>query len=311
MSLEISVIICTHNPRMDYLVRVLTALKAQTLAQEHWELLLIDNASNQSRVDLVDLSWHTQSRHCSEGQLGLTRARLRGIRESVGDLLVFVDDDNVLDPDYLEQALANEAAWPSIGAYSGQVRPEFEEAPPPWTRKYWNRLAIREFAEDRWSNIPCLEHTAPNGAGLCVRRKVALEYLAYHESGKRSFVLDRTGTNLLSAGDLDLATTACDIGLGNALFTSLKLTHLMPRERLQEDYLIDLFEAQTFSAVVLDSFRSKGTAVAPLPRGLKTIVADQLRLLSKDRRERRFSRAASKGVRRASKFLASDKRTVE
>lgn len=308
MSLEVSVIICTHNPRRDYLARVLSALQSQTVPCDYWELLLVDNASDQSLAGRIDLSWHLSARHVKEEKLGLTFARLLGIRESAGELLVFVDDDNVLDPDYLEQALANAAAWPSIGAYSGQVRPEFEEAPPQWTRKYWNRLAIREFTEDRWSNIPCLVDTAPNGAGLCVRRRVALEYLAYHENGKRKVALDRAGNSLLSGGDLDLATTACDIGLGNALFASLRLTHLMPRERLQEDYLIRLFEAQTFSAVVLESFRANGAAAVSLKRGLKTIVADQLRLLAKDRRERRFFRAARTGVRKATEFLASSKK---
>ena len=43
--ISISAIICTHNPRPDYLRRVLDALKAQTLPKEQWELLLIDNAS--------------------------------------------------------------------------------------------------------------------------------------------------------------------------------------------------------------------------------------------------------------------------
>jgi hypothetical protein len=36
----VSVIICTHNPRMDYLARALAALKEQTLPKELWELLL-------------------------------------------------------------------------------------------------------------------------------------------------------------------------------------------------------------------------------------------------------------------------------
>lgn len=300
---DVFVIICTHNPRMDHMERVLRALQTQTLPWEQWELLLIDNASDQPLQSRIDLSWHQNGRHIREEKLGLTSARLRGIRESTGAMLVFVDDDNLLDSDYLEQALHLSIAWPTIGAYSGQVRPEFEETPPEWTRKYWNRLAIREFDQDRWSNIPCLDHTTPNGAGLCVRRRVALEYLAYHENGKRNILLDRVGTSLLSAGDLDLAATACDIGFGNGLFTDLKLTHLMPRDRLEESYLVELLEAQTFSAVVLNSFRSNGES--HIQRGLKTVVADQLRLLAMDRRERRFSRATSNGERKALQFLSN------
>jgi hypothetical protein len=191
-----------------------------------------------------------------------------------------------------------------IGAFSGQVRPQFEEAPPDWTRRYWRRLAINEFKQDSWSNVPCLEQTAPNGAGLCVRRRVADEYLAYHANGKRKVVLDRAGSSLLSAGDLDLAATACDLGLGNGLFASLKLTHLIAKERLSERYLLELLEAQVVSARLLESFRSNGHA-APKKKW-KTRVADQMRPLFMNSFERRFFRAVRKGERKAAEILKAD-----
>ncbi len=263
--------------------------------------MLIDNASSEPIAQRVNLSWHPSLRVLREEKLGLTHARLRGIKESTAELLIFVDDDNVLDADYLAQAASIAAAWPMIGAFSGQVRGQFEEQPPDWTRKYWHRLAIREFSSDRWSNIACLDHTTPNGAGLCVRRQVALAYLNYHESGKRKVVLDRAGKSLLSAGDLDLAATACDLGLGNGLFANLKLTHLIPRERLTEDYLLRLLEAQTTSAVVLESFRANG--VEPMPRGWKREILDRLKPLSMNARDRRFLLAVQAGQRKAQALL--------
>ena len=303
MKTELSVITCSHNPRADYLTRVTDALKNQTLDKQCWEYLLIDNASAEPLARSIDLSWQPNARHVREEKLGLTPARLRGIQEATGEMLVFVDDDNVLDADYLEQVLRLAAAWPMLGAFGGQARPRFEEEPPEWTRQYWGRLAIREFDQDKWSNVPCLEDTTPNGAGLCVRQRVAGEYLAYHANRKRKFVLDRAGTRLLSGGDFDLAATACDIGLGNGLFTSLKLTHLVPRERVEENYLLRLTEAQTFSGVVLGSFRSdSGT---PIRLGWKTIAADQLRTLFMDPQKRRFFRAIRSGQQKGLKFLSN------
>jgi hypothetical protein len=40
---------------------------------------------------------------------------------------VFVDNDNLLDPDYLEMALRIARELPFLGSWSGQCRPEFEE----------------------------------------------------------------------------------------------------------------------------------------------------------------------------------------
>ena len=58
MKTNLSVIICTHNPRFEYFDRVLNALKGQTLPLEQWELVIIDNASVEPLCERVDLNWH-------------------------------------------------------------------------------------------------------------------------------------------------------------------------------------------------------------------------------------------------------------
>ena len=299
---EISVITCSHNPRPDYLQQVLSALKTQTLEKPRWEYLLIDNLSTEPLKARVDLSWHPNSRHIREEKLGLTHARLRGIREAVGDILVFVDDDNVLDADYLEQVLCVAAEWPRLGSWGGQTRPGFQSRPPEWTRQYWSRLVIREFDSDRWSNQSSQADTMPCGAGMCVRRSVAEYYADLHANGQRTIIMDRTGDSLMSGGDSDLAICACDIGLGMGLFTSLKLTHLIPADRLTEDYLARLLEGLAYSSIVLSSFRSSN-GHAP-PRKLSTTLADLARLLIRNRRERRLFRAVKSGERKAVQDLS-------
>src|ERR1039458_6510764 len=133
---QISVIICTHNLNQDYLRRTLGGLKRQTLVNSRWELLLIDNASARPLSSEVDLTWHSNARHIREEELGLTPARLRGIRESSGELLVFVDDDNVLDEHYLVNVTSIATAHPLIGAFGGSIIAEFEEPPPKWAAPY-------------------------------------------------------------------------------------------------------------------------------------------------------------------------------
>ena len=118
--MEISVIICTHNPRLAYLQRVLDSLCTQSIDSSKWELLLIDNCSEAHIKDHVDVSWHKRGKIIAEPQLGLTHARLRGIRESKSEILCFVDDDNVLDPGYLEQALKIGTTMPHIGCWGGR-----------------------------------------------------------------------------------------------------------------------------------------------------------------------------------------------
>jgi glycosyltransferase involved in cell wall biosynthesis len=247
-----------------------------------------------------DLSWHPQARLLREDRLGLTAARLRGIRETTGDLLVFADDDNVLDPDYLEQTVRVGREHPFLGAWAGQCRPEFDELPPEWTRRYWGSLCIREFEQDLWSNLPRLSDTMPHGAGLSVRRSVAERYRQLHDGGNRSMLLDRVGKSLVSGGDNDLAACACDLGLGMGLIAALKLTHLIPRRRLELAYLCRLVEGIQYSSLILDAERG-----AELPtRGFVATIADKLRLLRLRGPHREILRAVYRGRSAAARFLA-------
>lgn len=295
-----SVVVCTHNPREDYFARCLDGLRSQTLPKDRWELMVVDNRSEIPVSNRFEFTWHPRVRLIREEKPGLTPARLRGIREATGDLLIFVDDDNVLDPDYVETAVqvANEKLF--LGSWSGQCRPAFEKEPPAWTKRYWGNLVIREFENDIWSNLPRLAASMPCGAGLCVRRSVAQHYELLHQNGSRKFQFDRNGTSLLSGGDNDLAATACKLELGVGLISSLKLTHLISPERLTEDYLARLAEGIHFSSTMLD--HEYGIAV--VERGWVGRLADQIRLLRLGQPHRRILKAAYRGQSRAAQMLA-------
>ena len=141
--MRVSTIICANNPRPDHLRRVVDALKAQILPREKWELLLVDNASTEPLAGQVDLSWHALARHVRMEELGLTSARLCGIGAATADLLVFIDDDNVLEPSYLEVAIEVADKYPFLGAWGGSIEPEFEVTSPSWIYDYLYLLAVR------------------------------------------------------------------------------------------------------------------------------------------------------------------------
>jgi glycosyltransferase involved in cell wall biosynthesis len=249
---QISVAICSHNPREDYLARTIEGLRNQTFSKDFWELIVIDNQSSPA-IDL-DLTWHPRGRIIREETLGLTPARLRAFREATASVILLVDDDNVLFNDYLEQALKLGDAWPQLGAWGGQTIAEFEEKPPEWAKPYlW--LAIRELDRDQWSNVPFSGDAMPFGAGICVRREVAEAYAQLVQNDPARKILDRTGNKLLGCGDTDLVLTAYDFGYGTATFEALKLTHLIPKNRIEENYLLQLVESTTYSVTLLKALR--------------------------------------------------------
>lgn len=237
--IDVSVVICTHNPRRDYLDRVLEALRSQTLPLDRWELLLVDNASEQKLSDRWDLSWHSNARQVLEDKLGLAFARVRGITESTSLLLVFVDDDNLLSANYLERALEISETWPQLGVFGGQTIPEFEVPPPARYGDYLGMLALRSFTSAHWTNIPQCDQAIPWGAGMCVRREVAMKYQEYFRDSRLK-ITGRRGHSLLSGEDDEYSYIACEMGFGIGVFPELVLTHLISEQRLSDNYLLKL-----------------------------------------------------------------------
>lgn len=292
---QVSVIICSYNPRREYLERVFEALREQTLTKDNWELLVIDNASDRVLAKEWDLSWHPPSRHIREDQLGLTSARLRGIAEAKGNLIVFVDDDNVLNSSYLENALSIAEHHPFAGAWGGTIRGEFEIEPEEWTRPLLGYLALRDFSRPIWTNNPGDALAHPSGAGLCVRSAVAREYASQVSADPRRRELDRVGTSLSSGGDYDLIETSCDLGLGFGNFPELVLTHLLPKHRLQPEYLIRLMQGCIASGVVLQYLRSN--ILPPEPSRLRTTTRLLFTYLTAGRHAAGVVRAQAEALR--------------
>ena len=142
-TVELTVIIPTHNPDRARLRRTLRGLQAQTLSGSRWETVLVDNASSPA-VTPADYAGEAPSnlRLASEPQLGLTAARRRGFADAKGAFAVLVDDDNVLAPDYLERVIALFTANPRIGLIGGKSMPEFDAEPPEWSREFFGLLAL-------------------------------------------------------------------------------------------------------------------------------------------------------------------------
>jgi glycosyltransferase involved in cell wall biosynthesis len=251
--MQLSVILCTHNPRPGYLGRVLASLRGQTLPAKEWELLVIDNASKQPLAETMDISWHSRGRSVRERRLGLTAARLRGIQEASGELLVFVDDDNVLAPDYLAQARAVSARCPDLGVFgAGILEPEFEVQPPVELRPRLSLLALRRESSALWSRNSADIHCRPWGAGLCATRRVADFYRQLVTDLGITPVLDRRGKRLFCGGDDIFSRVAIEFGLRFGVFPELWITHLISAGRLNQHYLVRLIHDHALSHGVLD-----------------------------------------------------------
>ncbi len=296
----LSVVICTRNPR-PCLGRVLEALRAQTLPLDQWELLVVDNASAIPVENRFDISWHPNAKHVYEPEQGTSLARKRGIKETSSPLIVFVDDDNVLQRNYLETELKIDKQWPFLGTWGcGCIKAEFEVPPAKQLAPYLEFLALRNYNQPYLSSDPILSKATPVGAGLCVRREVALAYLEFYEKTKLK-LNDRADHSLTGGGDYELSYVGCKIGKGMGVFPELKMIHVISRERVTEEYFLRLLVGAKITTTILEY---KWQNILPRTWGFFSLIKSLILRRGFDRRLYFEKRKALKSA----KFLISQQK---
>lgn len=260
------VALCTHNPRAEFLDETLAALRQQTLPVADWELLVIDNASTPPLASRLDLSWHPRARLVREERLGIAPARVCALREFTNgsaDLLLFLDDDNLLAPDYLAVGLAVAAREPCLGCWGGQLLPRYLATPPDWIGPFLKYLAVFPLTRElRLARFEGNYDPVPPTAGLFLRRPVAAGYLARVAAPGR-LALGGDARLRIGGEDMDLALTALDLGFELARLPSLTLTHLIPPSRLTEEYIATLLRGAAAGSAILSSLRGTRPVLHP------------------------------------------------
>jgi hypothetical protein len=213
-------------------------------------------------------------------------------------VIVLVDDDNVLAPDYLEQVVRIAREFPFLGTWSGALELEIEPGSAEPAPELRHLLCERRPTQDVWSNDPSHFRATPWGAGECIRRVVATAYAKKVENEPRRRQLDLQGEQLVYGGDTDIAYTGLDLGLGMGVFASLVITHLIPKERCCESYLLKHHEARAYSEV-LHHWVDYGTT----PRDFRGRIGSAVRWLMGSALERKMSAARSRGLCQAQKHL--------
>ena len=131
-----SVVVCTYN-RADMLGGALDSLVEQTLDKDLHEIMVVNNASEDSTAQVVQGSQrkHPECRivYLYEAVQGLAQARNTGLQDARGEFVAFMDDDARAKPDWLEIALqCFEEADPSPVVAGGVMMPFYTARRPDW-----------------------------------------------------------------------------------------------------------------------------------------------------------------------------------
>ena len=269
--MKILVVICTRNPRLDVLTEVLDALKFQSYTS--FKTVLINNGGDE--LPLLPLQDKFGFDVVFESRIGNSWARYTAMSISDADLLIFVDDDNILAPNYVEEAVGLAIKYPSWGVFGGkQIR--HEELSVPKKKEFLlPYLAIRELGSKILSQKADLNWVPlePVGAGMCVKKEVVEIFLS-SPNLSHYFELGRKGKRLLSGEDSFIARHAMFGGLDYGYAPSLQLVHRIKSDRISTSYLARLMFGYGLSDAKLDRALNINRSNSP-----KTIKATLLEFL--------------------------------
>jgi glycosyltransferase involved in cell wall biosynthesis len=235
MNIAYTVALCTHN-HADRLVRTLAELGQIRMPKAPWEFLVIDNGSRDATPHLLAVhSWPSgwDVRVVREEKLGLSNARNRAISEARGEYIIFMDDDETADPDWLcafERLIQTEHP----DAFGGRIKVLFEQDfRPPWlTDELLGFLGELNRAD---TVVPLAESgTSFYGGNFGFRRQVC------ETTGSFDAMLGRKGNDNTGGEETDFYRRLLKAGFRVWWTPEAIIHHRIQAEKLNRGYFRDL-----------------------------------------------------------------------
>lgn len=245
----LSVILCTYN-RDRYIYPVLQSIAQGDLPHADYEIVFVNNNSTDNteaecrrfQADHPDINL----RYCVESLQGLSHARNCGIHNAQGDILVYVDDDALVNPQYLSTYADFFQRNPHAVAAGGPILPQYDGCEEPsWMSHYTRQLVTgklylgekeREFSKGAY----------PGGGNAAYRKSV------FDAVGLFNTDLGRKGNSLIGAEEKDLFDKMTSRGMRFYYLPTAILYHLIPPKKLTKDY----FDRLTYGIGVSERMRT-------------------------------------------------------
>jgi glycosyltransferase involved in cell wall biosynthesis len=221
---RLTVVICTRN-RAAHLEKCVEALLHQSVSEDAFDILIVDNASTDSTPELAT-AWsdaHPQIEWVHEPKVGLSYARNIGFASVKSEWVAYLDDDGVPHLDWVEKLLdrIDVGDWDGIGGHYG---PYFEGEPPDWylPRYNSNDWLLREGTSD----YEIFASDSKFSGGNCTYRRSALVAL-----GGFSTELGMRDGHIGYGEEVDLQDRMLVAGHRLGFDAEIRMDHFTPREK--------------------------------------------------------------------------------
>ncbi len=247
--MKFSVVVCTYN-RAKYLLDTLESAVNQNYPKDDYEIIVVDNNSvdDTEKVCNEFLENHPESKfhYFLETRQGVSFSRNRGVEEAQGEFIVFLDDDETISSDYLNNLNNFFNEYKDASLCAGPVVPVFETIPPDWLSPFISRALTGFF--DKGSKIKILtkDKDCPGTGHATFRRKLFTQIGGFNPE------LGRKGSSLLGAEDKDFFLRLRNKNIQCYYLPSAIIYHHIPAYKLSDEF----FDKMTYSIGVSEKIRT-------------------------------------------------------
>jgi len=247
MTKKISAVICTYN-RDKYIGKSIESLVNQTLLDNQYEIIIVDNKSTDNTREVV-CDGFKDVNHLSyyyEPVQGLSQARNTGTKNAKGTYIAFLDDDAIACNDWLERIVdAFENYEAQLGSVGGKISPIWEVERPSWlSDEIVPVLTVLD-----WFDKPTILSEKYWLAGA----NIAFPKFLLDQMGGFDTSLGRKGSNLLSNEETVMRQDIEKAGYQCLYDPKIYVDHHVPSERVNQKWFKRRFYWQGVSKAVLAS----------------------------------------------------------
>jgi glycosyltransferase involved in cell wall biosynthesis len=243
----VTVAVCTWN-RAWLLDQTLTKMhQLEVPAGVQWELLVVNNnCSDDTDSVIASHSNHLPLRRLCEPTPGKSHALNAAIEAVRGDLILWTDDDVLVDPRWLAEYVKAAQTLPHSSFFGGSIDPWFETPPPDWLVANWPRLssmyAVRELPDEAFAID---RQMLPFGANFAIRTEIQRAFLYNPRLG-------RVGPSEVRGEETELFERLLEGGHHGYWCPAAKVQHFIPQPRISEDYVRRFYYGYGQTSTVLD-----------------------------------------------------------
>ena len=234
----LSVVVCSYN-REQYIADAIESLLYQTLSPELFEILIIDNNSKdrtgEIALDYVERFGKShQIRYIKESNQGLCFARNRGIVEAKGKFIVYMDDDGIADPDFLEVQYNFLVEHDYVVGLGGKIIPRYVHGKPKWIDGILEGLVSKVDHGDKVFRYTGKKY--PVGCNMTYRKDILVQV------GMFDTAVGQVGDNVVRGDETELYNRIKKLNRPVYYLPKSRVEHVIEKNRLTRAHIKKMSE---------------------------------------------------------------------